>query len=539
MRMNIDAPSAMSAAHEVQAETLTTSAQRRIAGLTVIGFAVYCLVVLAVKWLGFSSAVFDHAKEIYHAQELRWVYDAANPPLYTWLLYGLQQLIGVRLSTVLILNSLLLFLIFLSSFALARRVLVSPFQAALAAWSLMLVGQYHKFLYTMSHSLLAAIFCPLLLWLMLRIAAERRLVDYIAAGLVIGLGLLSKFLFLAAAVAALIAVLGLRRTRPGVLNPGFALTIGIAAAVFVPFVVASQDHWSRLTAVVRSRTGANLPGSYLSGLGDGIWSLSSSVGQYVLALVLAAVVAVLWAARSRGRPSADTPRQAAHPDDVRFLGHMMLTGLALILLAVVAADVSIVKPRFVHIFLFPLPILAVALVARGHAGEAALRRYAVLLAVIGAGILAVRVVNTTPVCLNRCDDLVPFDRLAAQLKAAGFRHGTILAFGVRLGGNMVLQLPASRVDVAVDPFVPKPAPAGRRGQCLVVWEEGDIPAGQVPPALIAAAGLPPDRAHAATRDVEIEWRWYGLPVLEAFGDWRPRRTTWHYILLPGGTAACR
>jgi len=539
--MNTVSPAAASSLNEASAEFAPSSNDRRIVRLTVVGFGAYCLFVLALKWLGFSAAGFDHAKEIYHAQELRWVYDAANPPLYTWLLHGAQQVFGVRLATVLILNNLLLFLIFLASFVLARRVFAAALPAAFAACSLMLVGQYHKFLYTMSHSLLAAIFCPLLLWLLLRISAERRLRDYAALGVVVGLGLLSKFLFLAAVVAAVIAALCLRRTRRGLLDPRIAVTLAIAAAIFTPFVLVSLDYWSRLSTIFRARSGTDQALGFFASRGDGLWSLSTSIGEYAVALVVVTGLAILWTKRERKASPSDPGLRTQRPyqsDEMRFVGYAVLESLALVLAAVLIGGVSIIKPRFVHIFLYALPILAVAMAA--HAGAPTLRRYAVLLALVGAGILGIRTVNSTPLCLNRCEDLVPFDRLAKALAAAGFERGTILAHGVRLGGNMVVQFPQSRVDVVIDQFVPAAPPAGRRDQCLIIWQMGPYyTSNEAPAALIRVAGISPERARAATQSITIDWRWYGVAVVDPMRGWRPRRTTWRYILLPAGTERCR
>jgi hypothetical protein len=536
LRLKTALPTGLAPATDTPAAIPAALDERRVIGLTVAGFAAYCLFVLVLKWFGFSATVFDHAKEVYHAQELRWVYDAANPPLYTWLLYGFQEVFGIRLATVIFLNTLLLFLIFLSSFVLARRVLGAVMPAALAAWSLMLVGQYHKFLYTMSHSLVAAIFCPLLLWLMVRIANERRLGDYIALGVVLGLGLLSKFLFLAAVVTAVIAAFFVRPARRGLLDLRSVVTIAIASAIFLPFVINGQQQWSRFTTVLWARAGTDQALDFFTSLGNGIWSLSTSIGEYGLAVAVVAGLAILWA---RQGPSGDAVAETSRSDELRFVGYMVLASAALVLAAILVVGVTIIKARFVHIFLFPLPILAVALVARGGSGALALRRYGVLLGLVSAGILAVRVVNSSPVCLNRCQDLVPFDRLAKGLSAAGFERGTIFAHGVRLGGNLFLQFPQSRVDVAVDPFVPAPPPAGRRGQCLIVWEQGHVGEGGLPMPLIEAAGIPPARARAAVRSITFDWRWHGIAVVDPIKGWRPRRTTWRYILLPDGTERCR
>jgi hypothetical protein len=512
--------------------------ERRIVRLNLLGFGAYCLAVLLFKWFGFTAAGFDHAKEIFHAQEMRWVYDVANPPLYTWLLHGFQQLFGVRLSTVLILNQLLLFLIFASSFVVARRVLRSPVQAALAAWSLMLVGHYHKLLYSMSHSLLVAVACALAFWLVLRMAAEGRLRDYVAAGVVIGIGLLSKYIFLAALLAIVAAALADRSTRRGVLDPKFGLTLVIGAAIFAPFVIASDAQWSRLIVVFQSRTGQGQAGGYLAGVAEGLASLAQGVAEYAGALVLVAAYVIVRSLRARGRSGSGEHPIAAHEDEVRFAVSVALAGLALIVAAILAASVSVIKPRFLHVFLYPLPILTVALVARHAPGRKVTWHYAILLTVVGAGILAMRIVNLSPACLGRCPDLVPFDRLSERLVSAGFRQGTIFANGVRLGGNMVLRFPDSHVDVAVDPFRPAPPPAGRRGQCLIIWERGSFPDG-LPKALLAGAGLAPERALAAVRSLTLDWRWHGFAVVNPERGWRTRRTTWRYILLAAGTPSCR
>ena len=517
---------------------------RRIVRLTLLGFAAYCLALLGLKWFGFSAAVFDYAKEIYHARELRWIYDAANPPLYTWLLLGLQQAMGARLGTVLILNHLLLFGIFAASFALAREALRSPVLAALAAWSLMLVGQYHKFLYVMTHSLLAAIACPAALWLMLRIAREGRRRDYLALGAVLGLGLLSKFLVLAAFAAMVAAALAGRATRARVLSLDFAMTLGVAAAVFAPFAIAGIGEWPRLAGVFAERTGRNQASGYFSGLADGAWSLTQGVVVYAAALALVAGLAILWARRPGARSAAGAPAFEAQANGLRLVRATVIAGLVLIAIGVLAAGISVVKPRFLHIFLYPLPILAVALVARLAPGRPALRTpalrtYGILLGLVGAAVLAVRAVNLSPACLGRCEDLEPFDRLAARLAGAGFQRGTILAHGVRLGGNLALHFPDARVDVVVDPFKPAPPPSGRRGQCLIVWQAGRGGGPALPKALIEVAGLPEARARVAARGISLDWRWHGLAVVDPARDWRPRRTGWRYILIPEGTPTCR
>ena len=323
---------------------------------------------------------FDFGKEIYHAQELRWIYDAANPPLHTWLLNIFHRTFGLGLWSVLAFNLLLLFAIFVAGFALARRVLPSTGLAAVAAWSFILIGQYHRIQYSMTHSLLVAIACPLALWLLLRVIRHRRLQDYAILGVVVAVGMLSKFLFLAAFLAMVVAAMVRQPSRRAVLNSRFLATISVAAALVGPFLIVAVDHWPRLFAVFRARVGQDVPGTYASGVLRGLGSLGEGVAEYAFLLTIVAALALvpvlMW-----DRTAIHAKDRTVHPMPI-LLRDVVAAGLGFLVIAVLVLDVSVIKGRFLHIFLYPLPVLAVALVARWAPGRAAMRRYVVALAAV-------------------------------------------------------------------------------------------------------------------------------------------------------------
>jgi len=528
---------------ESGSETRRANADRRLVWINLLGFAGLCGFLFVLKLFASSAVVFDYAKEVYHAQELRWIYDAANPPLYTWLLHVFQKLFGVELWSVLALSLLLLFGIFAAGFALARQALPTVGLAALATWSVMLVGQYHRIQYSMTHSLLAAIACALALWLMLRATRDRRLGDYALLGVVVAVGLLSKFIFLASFLAMIAAALAGPSGRRMALTPKFCVTLLLAAVLSAPIIQAASGGWSRLVEIFQSRSGRDASDGYLTGVLQGFGSLVESAGNYAFLLAIAMAVAILPVFVRRGSPfptGTVTPEPIAAGWEVKMVRHVLIAGVVFLMVAIVALEVSIVKGRFLHVFLYPLPILAVAIVARHVPGAAGLRRYFWVLAAIGVGTVVVRAVNLSPACLGRCHELVPYDRLAERLSAAGFRQGTILALGVRLGGNLRLRFPASRVDAVVDPFRPAAPPPGRRGQCLIVWSLKGVRDGARLEPLFESAGL----AHAGglrgvkVGTVPVEWRWHGLQVFNPQRDWKARRITWRYVLLPEGTPTC-
>ena len=67
------------------------------------------------------------------------------------------------------------------------------------------------------------------------------------------------------------------------------------------------------------------------------------------------------------------------------------------------------------------------------------------------------------------------------MRDAGFEHGTILADGFHVGGNLRVAFPDSRVIVPAYPLAVWSGPAGGR-QCLVVWRVDDAAADALPMA---------------------------------------------------------
>jgi hypothetical protein len=62
----------------------------------------------------------------------------------------------------------------------------------------------------------------------------------------------------------------------------------------------------------------------------------------------------------------------------------------------------------------------------------------------------------------------PYDRIAHEIRAAGFTHGTIVADGLHLAGNLRLFFPEARVlTPAYAHYLP---PARPTEPCLLAWE---------------------------------------------------------------------
>jgi hypothetical protein len=205
----------------------------------------------------------------------------------------------------------------------------------------------------------------------------------------------------------------------------------------------------------------------------------------LLAVFPRAVVRGSGAAAGAASPPAAA---VAALDARRLLEHFFLAALAIIVLGILAADVTSFKSRWMHpgLILFPLYFFCRVEKAGFDAGH--VRRYSLALVAVVALVIAFRVAQASvgpPLC-DRCRLWMPYPELAEQIADAGFTRGTIVAADEHIAGNFRVRFPDSRVvSVGYDFYVPPPDEAGARepGQCLILWNAGS---GATVPGTIAA-----------------------------------------------------
>ena len=88
-----------------------------------------------VRGLLYPGAPTDDAEQLLFSQEFRWGYDVVNPPLYTWLVIAVQQIVGIEAWSVSLIKFSAYFLIFHFMYLLGLRVIQDHQLAVLAALS--------------------------------------------------------------------------------------------------------------------------------------------------------------------------------------------------------------------------------------------------------------------------------------------------------------------------------------------------------------------------------------------------------------------
>lgn len=491
--------------------------------LPLVVLVAWGLAHVAARLLVSPALELDEAEQAIWTQSAAWGY-GSQPPLYTWLQIGFFKLLGPG---VLALSSLK-FLLLGSTFFLmwrAGRELVSERAALWASASLLLIPAIGwESLRDLTHSVLLTCVVAAT-WLALLCQIRRPDPRKLAAlGVLVGLGMLSKYSYALFILPLGLAALSLPGPRAALLARGWWLLPCCAGLIVLPHALWLLDHWQAASqgSVGKLRVGAgNAP--LVLGLLQVLEAVLSNLLLWLV--VVGAAYRGLGGRRRDGHPQAAVPGagQAAAPPWARPLLQRYLLLLAACLLLMALAGVTHFKSRWLYPALICVP-WAVFLRWPPAGPDFRGRYLAVVLsavAVLGLALLVLRpwfnARGERPGDLN-----APVLALKARLLAAGYDgRSPIVASDQVLGGNLRVRFPHAPVVVCADPAFDCGAPRSRtEGYGLL-----RVARRQRPSAAwwgLARAG---GQRGPAPLQVELPYRWSQPevpPVIYHF-SWQPPR----------------
>lgn len=374
----------------------------------------------------------DEAEMLLLARDWRLGY-GPQLPLYNWLQVAAFQVFGLTTAALVVTKNVVLFLAAAGLFLGLRRVL--PFGQALAgtlslAFLPNVVWEFQR-ASTHSIALLAATTWTMALGLAALDRGRRR--DWVALGLVMGLGGLAKINYWLVPVTLLLAAMWPGVPRPRVSRAMLALATA-ALVVAVPYAWAIRNAGQSLSSVRKMyRADTGLPPG-IEGLGE---ALTGTAAGLVIALLAASL---LWrSGRGRAAEGPDWPG----PLLVR-AGAM---ALALSFATIALGGVSEVQSRWL-VPAFCLIACGLFIAAARSAPSRALSRLVTAAAIVGAVTLAGMYEQRNHGRTTARIDFAPLaalgDRLAPDAVVAAYH----------VGGNLALLRPGLDIRAGVLPTEP-------------------------------------------------------------------------------------
>lgn len=444
----------------------------------------------------------DDSRAAELAQNLAHGYQVRQPPLYEWLLWFSQQVLGTGLQSHQLVRYSLIAALGVATFGAVRAATKSERWAAVASLSLVFsypVGwTFHEWA---TQTILLCIACVATLHAAILFFERGGLREAVLLGLAMALGFYAKFSYPLFLVALLIAALSIEETRKKLLNPLLLLSCAIVFILLAPYLVWLAKIQGNIATEV---SGHMVQGqhSHLSRAGTGLWRLVKSLVIFLLPwllfIAMLAPPAFMRGVRSRQRIGLAE----------RLTLRTMIVAAILAAIGIAAVGATNVAERYMHPILIVAPVYVFARVARLAGRERFWRQAAVFAAGAAIVIFAIRFFAATDNPLTRDASrglLAPYEQLAAELRQRGVVRGTMMTTSVRDAGNLRAFIPELRV-LAADSLRAErpPVTAASGGACYLLLGPESNPSQK----RMAAGGLrgeetirvtPPASALFATR----------------------------------------
>jgi 4-amino-4-deoxy-L-arabinose transferase-like glycosyltransferase len=433
-----------------------TGNQKQTRATFLVVLLVYFLIQIAIRVVQDGAVEMDESEQIYYAQHFHLGYEN-QPPLYTWLQAILFRLVGVSHFGLALAKNIFMFVLYASVYQAARPMLGQRGAMAASASLIMIITLGWEAQIDRTHSILATALAAASLWAYFGLLRHPGRIRHAVLGLLLGLGMLSKYNFLLFIIALAGASLLVPEHRRLVWTGDAWITPVVAAVCVLPHALWFTQQLHAATAeTLRKMHEGGTPSTYgknlLLGSGHFFMSMLSFATPLFIPLIFA------WRARRPGSPHFDVP-------DVRFFFWFYATGLGFIAALVLAGELIHIQSRWLQPLLFSLPIgFFVLFPPRSEQVYQRLLQTLAVFAVVLVVALALR--PQIQVALGRHPRIYqPYQQLAAHLRE---RFPDVQAFAVQdrfVGGNIRLQFP-DRPVVLLDAACTQP------GRVLILSGDG-------------------------------------------------------------------
>jgi 4-amino-4-deoxy-L-arabinose transferase-like glycosyltransferase len=458
----------------------------------------FCL-EFVVRMLMPHSMRYDESQQAFFSQWLTLGYDS-QPPLYNWLQTSVVSVVGLSLAAISIVKNLVLFLVYLSYYKLARLVLADKLFAVIATLSLLTIPQlFWEAQRDLTHTVAQMLTINLFLYGAIRTLKAPSWAGYLITGVALGLGMLSKYNFALLAAAAVVAVFLHPQGRARLFDKRFLVTVLIALLIFLPHGIWLIHNLGLASGRTLGIMEQDAPSSEWAKLVRG------PIEFFKLTIVICLPTLIVYALVF-GKSLFRNLRQSN--EWTRFFGTIFIAIAVLILVLIFGIGMTAMRDRWLLPFLFLLPIyLCLKMEIAGLRGEDFARRFVyiplALMLLIPTALLT-RV--TVPKLFGSYEAYnVPYADFVSQVVAAeGRRPGLVMTDDWLPAGNLRLQLPDVPVMSMFFANLTLPYQWTAERPVLLVWLPKNSAKG-MPPTLVdwVATALGPQYANAAIRQADV------------------------------------
>lgn len=444
----------------------------------ILTILIFCVIHWSIRVFIAPIYTVEEAEQLLLSQSLQVGYEARQPPMLAWLDALAVMAGGLHPPVIFAMKYTLIFTALTFYYLGARNVLIRPSMsaAAVGAWALTFVVGWaiHEDLLGAA-GLMACL--ALTFHAFTRILTWRRYRDWVYLGLTIGVGMLTHHLFIVFPAAMLLAITFSPFFRDAMSPARLGAAVLVAVLIYAPYAVWVVTHAGSIAdAAAEYASSWEIDNAYIERAGNAAAQLGRSFLEFSLPLSLFWMMLfwtlwlpVIYPVFAR-RNTDEEPHELAWRQ--LFMRSTLFAALAY--LVSVVLGVQAYKAHWMMPVLFTAPVWLFLHVKRGGEFPVAIRAFGAVVIAFALLVVGGRFVEwqyEIVTCREGgCRPYTPIPAWASELRAAGFKSGTIVGADPHLTGNLRGAFPHARVlDASVAP-TSFPPPDGN-GSCLVVWRD--------------------------------------------------------------------
>ena len=416
----------------------------------------YFLLAVAARIIRSSGLEVDEAQQAVLSQFLLLGY-GSQPPLYSWLQYGMNAILNPSIAALSLLKNGLLFLCCVF-FWLTARLLIRE-KALVNVATLGVLNLPTVFVMSqrdLTHTVLALFAASLFIYTLFKTLEKPSAWGYLLTGLVIGLGAVSKYNFVVIPVAAILAMALENDLRDRLLD--WRMLVAVAATLFVatPHFMWVFDN----VALATQQTTGEMRAGAEHVTFDGLIGMLELTVAFLRGL---AITTVIYAALFF--KDIKTILRASDRS-TRIIGRIIFFSFLCLLVIVWWLGATHVRQKWVSLYLLLWPLyLCLKVQAAGVLADRKLPSMLAVTSVLTVGFVLVLLVRGVVAPYFDRYSLAnrPYAGFAELLRNDGYPEPQyIMAVGGIMGGNLKMQFPSSTVFIGDRDVEPLPTswPAG-------------------------------------------------------------------------------
>ncbi len=484
----------------------------------------YFVLSVILRLLRSDALQADEAEQIFQSQYLLLGY-GRQPPFYNWLQIGVFELLGPSILGLSLLKNLILALTCIV-FGLSARLVIKDRDMAAAAMLGVLTMPATIVMVQRDLTHAVALFCFVALFVLalFRTLTRPSLFAYLATGLIVGLGIITKYNFIILPIAAIIAAAADADFRKRILDWRLIPALFVAGLVCLPHMLWVLNNLDVATSGTISAMREDGSGHALFDRIEGLLSIVISALEGTIPTLIFFAIAfpgklrTAWQAESRW---------------TRLVGLTLLTCLAIVAVIALGFGASSIRQKWLAPFLMLFPLyLCLKLDAAGIAARIGLKRLTV--AVLSVAVLFIAYLYLAnalgPQFGKQGKETVPYRTFVERLLAdnGNDRPAVIVTDNTALGSTARILAPQALLRLPRDDELRKDAaPVSPAGNTMAIWmaEETHPDARSVPPEvsdILRRSGTATDRAEVRTMSVPYQFS-NGARSAEFGYMWLPAR----------------